>query len=114
MSFQSEVMHCYEQTASLTDRMLAQARTGQWGELPALEAMHSAMVDRLQEIEPHESLLEWQVTRKYQLLSRIISGYAEMSGLVRPQLAHLGQTLQRMEQQQTLYQAYGSPHDANS
>ena len=54
------------------------------------------------------------MTRKYQLHSRIISGYAELSGLVRPQLAHLGQTLQRMEQQQTLYQAYGSPNDTNS
>ena len=111
MSSQSEVMHCYEQVARLTERMLVLARAGQWGELPAQESMYSGMVDRLKEIEPQESLLEGQVTRKYQLLSRIIATHAEISALVMPQLAHLGEAVKSLEQQENLQKAYGQTSD---
>jgi flagellar protein FliT len=107
MCSQSEVMHCYEQVATLTERMLALARAKQWGELPAQETVYSDMVDRLKAIEPLESLLEEQVARKYQLLSRIISNHAEVSGLVMPQLTHLGEMLRSMEQTESLEKAYG-------
>lgn len=111
MSSQSEVMHCYEQIATLTERMLAQASTGQWGELPALETMYTGMVDHLKAIEPLETLLEAQVARKYQLLSRIISNQAEISSLVMPQLAHLSEVLRSLEQQESLQKAYGQAPD---
>lgn len=111
MSSQSEVMHYYEQIASLTEGMLTQARIGQWGELPALEMMYSDMVDRLKVIEPLESLHEEQVARKYQLLSRITSNQSEISSLVMPHLAHLGQVLKSLEQQENLQKAYGQAAD---
>jgi flagellar protein FliT len=111
MSSQSEVMHCYEQIATLTERMLTQARTGQWGELPAQETMYTGMVDHLKVIEPLETLHEEQVARKNQLLSRIISNQAEISGLVMPQLAHLGEVLKSLEQQDSLQKAYGQVAD---
>lgn len=111
MSSQSEVMHCYEQIASSTERMLACARAGQWGELPSQEAMYSDMVDRLRQIEALESLHETQRARKYQLLSRIISGHAELSSLVMPQLAHLGEAVRSLEQQDNLQRAYGLTFD---
>ncbi|MEO5661566.1 MAG: flagellar protein FliT [Polaromonas sp.] len=111
MSSQSEVMHCYEQIATLTEGMLTQARTSQWGELPAQELMYSDMVDRLKFIEPQESLLEEQVARKYQLLSRIVSNQSEISNLVMPHLAHLGQVLKSLEQQENLQKAYGQAAD---
>lgn len=114
MSSQSEVMHCYEQVATLTDRMLALAHNGEWGELPAQESMYSDMVDRLKEIEAQESLLEEQVARKYQLLSRIISSHAEISGLVMPQLAHLGAAVKSLEQQENLQKVYGQASDIRS
>lgn len=111
MSSQSEVMHCYEQIAMLTEHMLVQARTGQWGELPAQETQYSSMVDRLKVIEPLESMMESQVARKYQLLSRITSNQSEISSLVMPQLAHLGEVLKSLEQQETLQKAYGQASD---
>ncbi|MDP3616411.1 MAG: flagellar protein FliT [Rhodoferax sp.] len=111
MSSQSEVMHCYEQIAPLTERMLMQVRAGQWGELPAQEAQYSDMVDRLRVIEPLESLLESQVARKYQLLSRITSNQAKISSLVMPQLAHLGEVLKSLEQQESLQKTYGQVND---
>ncbi len=111
MSSQSEVMHCYEQIATMTERMLTLTRSGQWGELPAQETMYTGMVDRLKVIEPLESLLEAQIARKYQLLSRIISNQAEISSLVMPQLLHLGEVLKSLEQQDSLQKAYGQALD---
>jgi flagellar protein FliT len=111
MSSQSEVMHCYEQIATLTERMLMQARNGHWGELPEQEMIYTGMVDRLTLIEPLESLFEAQVARKYQLLSRIISNQTEISSLLMPQLAHLGKVLKSLEQQESLQKAYSQVND---
>ena len=36
-------MHCYEQIAPLTEKMLLLARSKQWAALPALEAQYSAI-----------------------------------------------------------------------
>lgn len=112
MSSQSEVMHCYEQIDTLTQHMLALARAGQWGALPAQEAMYSDTVDRLKVIEPLELLQQEQVARKYQLLSRITSSQSEVSSLVMPHLAHLGQALKSLEQQESLKKAYGQASDS--
>ena len=114
MSSQSEVMHCYEQIAPLTECILLQARAGHWSELPAQEALYSNMVERLRVIEPLESLLESQVARKYQLLSRIISNQAEIYSLVMPQLVHLSQVLRSLEQQESLEKTYGLVNDLHS
>jgi flagellar protein FliT len=114
MSSQSEVMHCYEQIASLSESMLALARSGPWGELPAQEALYSDMVDRLKGIEPLESLLESQVARKYQLLNRIIPNHVELCSIVMPELARLKGVLKTLEQQQSLHSAYGQVNDALS
>ncbi len=107
MGSQSEVMHCYEQIAPLTERMLLLARTKQWGALPALEAQYSGMVDRLKVIEPLETLDEAQAARKYQLLSRITSNSTEIFGMVMPQLTKLVTLMQSLEQQQSLQRTYG-------
>lgn len=111
MSYQSEVMHCYEQITPLTESMLRQARTGQWGNLPALEAQYSAMVDRLKTIEPLESLQASQLARKYQLLGVIMANQAEVASLVMPQLAHLGEVVKSLEQEDRLRKAYGQVSD---
>lgn len=107
MGCQSEVMHCYEQIAPITERMLMLAQIGLWGELPALEAQQSDMVDRLKAIEPNETLNESQTVRKYQLLGRITANQAEIRNLVMPQLVELGLVLKSMASQQLLQQTYG-------
>ena len=112
MSSQSEVMHCYEQIALLTERMLMLARTGQWGALPALEAQCSDTVDRLKAIEPQETLDEWQSARKYRLLSQINSIYTDIRSIVMPQLAKLGAVMKSLELRQSLHKAYGQADDA--
>jgi flagellar protein FliT len=111
MGSRSEVMQCYEQIAPLTDRMLVLARSGQWGDLPALEAQNSNMVDRLKAIEPIEELNESQSARKYQLLSRITANQAEIAGIVMPQLIKLGAVLKNLSVQHSLNQTYGWTND---
>jgi flagellar protein FliT len=112
MSSQSEVMHSYEQLATLSERMLGLARSKQWGELPALEEQHSRMVRRLGSLEIQETLTEEQSARKYQLLGRIIANQKEIISCVMPQLAMLGDTLRRMERQDNLRKAYGQTDNA--
>lgn len=107
MACQSEVMHYYEQIAPITERMLALARSGEWGLLPELELQQSGMVEHLQRIEPLEDLDTAQVARKYSLLSRITAQQAEITQLVMPQLQHLGQVLRNMASQQLLHHTYG-------
>ena len=107
MACQSEVMHCYEQIAPITESMLKLARSGHWGELPPLEAQQSSMVERLMAIEPLETLNASQVARKYQLLGRINAYQTEIQGIVMPQLVKLGLVLKNMASQQLLQQAYG-------
>lgn len=111
MSTQSEVMHCYEQIAPLTERMLMLARARQWGVLPTLEAQCSDMVERLMAIEDQETLDAAQSGRKYLLLSRITANYAEIRSLVLPQLAKLGAVMKDQSQRQSLHQAYGQTDD---
>ena len=112
MSTQSEVMHCYEQIAPLTKRMLVLASSGQWGDLPMLEAQYSGMIDHLKVIEPLETLDEAQSARKYQLLSRIISNHDGVASFVMPQLALLGEALKSLEQQENLHKVYRQAHNA--
>ena len=112
MSTQSEVMHCYEEIAPITERMLVLARSKQWGELPALEAQYSDTVDRLKAIEPLETLDEAQSARKYQLLVRITANHDEICSFVMPQLAMLGNALKSLELEKNLHQAYGQADDA--
>jgi len=113
MCTQSEVMHCYEQIAPLTERMLLLARIGQWAGLPMLEAQYSYTVDRLKLVEPVEILSEAQSARKFQLLQRITSNHDAIHTMVMPQLTRLTAILRSLEQQQDLHQAYGQTDDIN-
>ena len=111
MGCQSEVMHCYEQIAPITEQMLMLARAGQWGQLPELEAQQSELVERLRAIEAGETLGESQTARKYQLLGRITAQQAEINSIVVPQLRELGLVIRNMASQQLLQQAYGQSND---
>ena len=114
MCSQSEVMHCYEQIAPLTEKMLLLARSKQWAALPALEAQYSEMVDHLQAVETLEILDGEQLARKYKLLGRILANHDEVRNCVMPQLALLGDALKSLERQENLYKAYGQSNDALS
>lgn len=112
MGSQSEVMHCYEQIAPLTERMLVLARAKQWGELPRLEGQCSSMVERLKDIEPLSTLDEAQSARKYVLLGRISANSSEIVNMIMPQLSRLVGVMKSLDRQRSLHRAYGQPDDA--
>lgn len=90
MSRQNEILGGYEQVAALTDRMLALARTRQWGGLPALEEQLSDMMAGLQAMESRQALNAAQSARKCRLLYVINSNQYKISSLIQPQLDGLG------------------------
>jgi flagellar protein FliT len=98
----SQVLHCYEQLAPLTERMLLQARRRDWGALPGLEEQCSKIIERLRDIEQAETLDRFQLTQKHRLLSRIRGNHDEIRKIISPQLVRLGQVLQSMQHQRQL------------
>lgn len=110
MAFRSEVVHCYEELASSVAAMLVLARARDWGRLPALEVRCAAMVERLRAIEPLESLDAMQIERVLDLLERIRSDQAEVSGLIKPQLEDLVARMGHLSRQKSLGRAYGPTH----
>jgi flagellar protein FliT len=110
MAARSEVVHCYGQLASSISQMVELARAKEWGQLPALEAQCSAVVERLRVIEPLESLDSTQLEQALRLIDRIRIDQAEVSGLIKPQLDELIGRMGYLHQQRNLGKAYGPPH----
>ncbi|MFI5445968.1 flagellar protein FliT [Polaromonas sp. UC242_47] len=106
MSSQSEVIHCYEQLLPLAARMLILAKEKEWGALPELETRCSALIERLKVIEPLEKLDEQQRLYTYRLLGRLLADREAIMGIIGPQVAQLGATLESMQRSQGLNQAY--------
>lgn len=110
MAARSEVVHCYGQLASSVSRMVELARAKEWGQLPALEAQCSAVVQRLKTIEPLALLDPAQLTEALRLIERIRIDQAEVSGLIKPQLEELLGKMGSLHQHVSLRKAYGPPH----
>jgi flagellar protein FliT len=68
------------------------------------------MVERLRAIEPFEMLDAMQVEHVLDLLERIRSDQAEVSGLIKPQIEDLIGRMGYLTQQKNLGRAYGPPH----
>jgi flagellar protein FliT len=113
MASRCEVMHCYEQIAPLTERMLLLASTRQWSGLPALEEQYTALVERLKVLEPQSTLDDAQSTRKRQLLVRINANSTRVLGLIGPQIKKLLSVMTSMEKQQSLHHVYHRSDDAH-
>ena len=110
MSFNSEVVHCYERLASLTARMLELSREEEWGQLPGLETLCAALVQRLKEIEPDAVLSsEQRDTVRHSLIS-VRRDQEEVIQLVKPQLRQLLTGIASLQAQASLGKAYGGSH----
>lgn len=111
MGSQHELMHCYEQIAPLTGRMLELARAGDWDGLMTLQGQVRSCVERLKEITPAAVLDQSQLAQKRRLLGRILADDAEIRDLVTPQLARLSRLMGNLRRRQDIKQAYGLHHE---
>ena len=110
MSVNSEVVHCYERLATITARMLALSRQEEWGELPALETLCSALVQRLKEIEPDTELSSEQRDVVRNSLVSVRRDQDEVIRLVKPQLRQLLTGIASLQARANLGKAYGGSH----
>lgn len=111
MGYQSEVIHCYEQIAAVTEHMVALARAASWEELIAVELQFRAHVAYIKTIEERldaaDTLDASQLAHKHRLLKRILADDAEIRDNISPKMAQLSALMGSLKRQQSLNQAYG-------
>lgn len=110
MSVNSEVVYCYERLAIITARMLELSREEEWGELPGLETLCEALIQRLKEIEPSTELSSLQRDVVRSSLISVRRDQEEVIRLVKPQLRQLLTGIASLQAQSTLGKAYGGSH----
>lgn len=110
MSVNSEVVYCYERLAIITARMLELSHQEEWGELPGLEALCAALIQRLKEIEPETELSSQQRDVVRNSLISVRRDQEEVIRLVKPQLRQLLTGIASLQAQATLGKAYGGSH----
>ena len=99
----NNILSWYEKISALTSYMLVLTRTRRWGELPALEAQYSDMLQQLKMIESLQALNAEQSIEKCRLLHVINSNQYDISNLIQPQLDVLGANLRNLELPQHLH-----------
>jgi len=111
MGYQSDVIHCYEQIAVLTERMVALARVANWDGLKEVELQFRTHVEYLKTIEGAlgtvDALDAAQLEKKHRLLKRILADDAEIRDNISPKLAELSALMGSLKRRQSLNQAYG-------
>lgn len=110
MSTKSEVVHCYDQLATTTARMLELSRAQAWGQLPALEARCAGLIARLREIEASTQLDSHERDEVRHALQRVRADQEEVLRLVKPQLRRLLAGIAHLQRQESLGKAYGGAH----
>jgi len=110
MTTSSEIVHCYSQLAARVARMAELARAMQWDQLPQLEIQCAAIVERLRELEPVETLEPAQIAETLRLIQRIHADQAEVVRLIGPQIQDLLARMSSTYLQQNLDRAYGPAH----
>jgi flagellar protein FliT len=112
MSFCERQLHCYEQMAPLTERMLALARSEQWAALGPLEAQFSALAEQVRLLEDCGCCGDHWFGRGAELHATIQANHEAVRALVLPEMARLAASLRSMEWQQSLQNAYSRPDHA--
>ena len=79
----------YEEIAELSARMLAAARSGDWGELKIMQGEYRELVDGLREVDAGSELDDSARARKLELVRRILADDAAIRDLSAPSLARL-------------------------
>ena len=97
-----EALSCLRHVAALSQRLLAHARRGEWGALPALQEQYSDAVRRARALEPVAPPDAHWLIEKHSLLSRIRKDHDEVCDRVGPQLRRLGQALHTLQPRRDL------------
>ena len=100
----SDVLRQYQIIATLSGKMLAQARASQWDDVVELGEQYHEAVECLRTMD---TLSDEDRAARRDLLARILDDDAHIRILASPELSRLGALLGNMKRQQSVLQAYG-------
>lgn len=103
-----EVLSLYETVATITDQMLAAARTGNWEQLIELESRCASHVETLKLEEPRAALPEEERQRKVKLIRKILEDDREIRNITEPWMAQLSTMINSVGTERKLARAYGA------
>ncbi len=103
-----EVISLYETVATITDQMLAAARSGDWDQLVALESRCASHVEILRSGEPPVPLSGVVRAKKVQIIQKILADDREIRNLTQPWMAQLSQLINSTGTERKLSKAYGA------
>ncbi|CAL62021.1 putative flagellar protein FliT [Herminiimonas arsenicoxydans] len=104
---EQEVIHLYENVATITQQMLSAAREGDWDRLAALETRCSDQVSILKSGEPPVPLTGVVRERKVAIIKKILDDDREIRNLTQPWMEQLSRMINSTGTERRLNQAYG-------
>ncbi|MDY7578324.1 flagellar protein FliT [Herbaspirillum sp. RTI4] len=102
-----EAISLYESIATVTDQMLAAARSSDWQLLSSLEAQCAQYVDRLRANESAVPLEQAARERKITIIKKILADDKDIRSLTEPWLNHLASMAKSTGNERKLVQTYG-------
>ncbi len=105
---EQEVIHLYENVASITQQMLTAAREGDWDRLAILETRCSDQVNILKSGEPPLPLTGASRERKVEIIKKILADDREIRNLTQPWMEQLTRLINSTGTERRLNQAYGA------
>ncbi len=104
-----EILSLYETIASITDQMLAAARTGDWEQLAELESRCSSQVEIIKNNEePRQTLSPLARERKTKIIKKILEDDRQIRDITEPWMAQLSALMKSAGTERKLVQAYGA------
>lgn len=104
-----EILELYETVASITDKMLAAARTGDWEQLAELESHCSSTVEIIRNNEePHQPLTAVARERKVRIIRKILEDDRQIRDITEPWMARLQAMISSAGTERKLAQTYGA------
>jgi flagellar protein FliT len=103
MSTSSPVLNQYRIIASLSNQMLAEARSSHWDPVTALARQYQLAVEALRHMNQLSG--EDRAARQH-LLTQILDDDAKLRNLAAPELKRLGALLGQTKRQQSVSRAY--------
>jgi flagellar protein FliT len=102
-----EVVSLYETIATITDQMLAAARTANWTQLANLEKVCAQHVDTIKNNE-REAAQGAIRERKIKIIQKILADDREIRSITEPWMAKLSMQINSTGVKRKLAQAYGA------
>lgn len=104
-----DILDLYETVASITDQMLAAARTGDWEKLAALETRCSSQVEIIKQNDTaRQPLTPLARERKTRIIKKILEDDRQIRDITEPWMAQLSVLMKSTGTERKLAQAYGA------